>query len=215
MEFNIGYAVGAFIGLFLIYCLFLFVRGLFKSNPMDYVKIIDLEYKFKNKDYDSLNANGETLLVQAINLGAESLAMDIIKSGKIDIKKSANDGASAFFLATICDNSKIVKALLRRGEEIEPKKCGKFGSPLLWAARTGSGFLINFFLENGADINRQTTKIKYTPLMGACFTLKENAIQLLIEKGADKKIKNKEKKTALDIYVKSGGDNKRIIKLLS
>ena len=215
MEFNIGYTVGAFIALFLVYCLVLFIRGLFKSNPLDYVKIMNIEEQFKNKEYDSLNERGETLLLQAINLGAESLAIDIIKSGKIDIMKPSNEGATAFFFAVVCDNSKLVKALMKKGELVEPKKCGKFGSPLLWACRAGSIFLIDFFLDNGAKIDRQTMKIKYTALMGACFTLKEDSIVHLLEKGADKQIKNKEKNTALDIYKKSGGKNKKILKMLA
>ena len=215
MEFNIGYTVGAFIALFLVYCLVLFIRGLFKSNPLDYIKILEIEEKFKNKEYDSLNENGETLLLQAINLGAESLALDMIKSGKIDINKPSKEGATAFFFAVICDNSKLVKALMKRGEKIEPRKCGKFGSPLLWACRAGSIFLIDFFLDNGAKIDRQTMKIKYTALMGACFTLKENSIVHMLEIGADKKIKNREKQTAFDVYEKSGGKNKKILKMLA
>jgi ankyrin repeat protein len=213
-NFNIGYAVGAFVGLFLVYCLFLFVRGLFKSNPLDYVKILDLESKFKEKKYDDLDEKGESILLQAINLGAEGLALDMIKSGKIDVLKPSRDGATAFFYAVICDNSKLIKALLKKGEQVEPKKCGKFGSPLLWASRAGSDYLIDFFLERGADINRQTMKIKYTPLMGACFTLKEASVVHLIEKGADKTLKNREKNTALDVYKKSGGKSKKILKML-
>jgi ankyrin repeat protein len=214
MELNIGYAVGAFVALFLVYCLVLFIRGLFKSNPMDYVKIMNIEEKFKHKEYGYINEKGENLLLQAINLGAESLAMDIIKSGKVDIMKPSNEGATAFFLATVCDNSKLVKTLIKKGEEVEPKKCGRFGAPLLWASRAGSMFLVDFFLDNGAKLDRQTMKMKYTPLMGACFTLKEEVIVHLLAKGANKKLKSKEKKTALDIYKKSGGKNKKILKML-
>lgn len=214
MEFNIYFVLSGFITLFLIYCLVLFIKSVLKSNPLDYLKILDLESDFKKKNYKKLNKNNETILLQAIKYGAETLALDMIKTGKIDIKKTANDGTSAFFYAVICNNFKLVKALLNAGEEIEPKKCGKFGSPLLWAARSGSIEMIDYFLENKADINRQTTGAKYTPLMGACFTVKDGAILHLLKQGADEKIRNKEKKTAFDLYVKSGGKSKRVKKAL-
>jgi len=214
MEFNIGWAVGAFIALFLVYCLFLFVRGLFKSSPMDYFRFINLENKFKNHEYDYMNEKGENILMQAIHIGSETLALDIIKSGKVDIFNAANDGSTAFFLAVICDNIKLVKALVKAGEKIEPKKCGKFGSPLLWACRAGSIELIDYFLNHGAKVNRQVMRIKYSPLMGACFTLKDEAILHMLEKGADKNLKSKDKKIAKDIYINSGGKNKKILNVL-
>jgi len=215
MDVKIGLFIGAFVILFVIYCLFLLMRSIFKSNPLDYFKILELEADFKNKRFDKLSENGETILVQAVKLGAESLAFDIIKSGKVDVTKQATDGTSALFYAVVCKNIKLVKALLKAGEQVDPKKCGAFGSPLLWASRAGSIEVINLFLEKGADINRQTTKAKYNALMGACFTLKETAISHLLSMNADKKLKNREKQTALDVYKKSGGKNNKIIEQLS
>jgi ankyrin repeat protein len=191
------------------------VRGLLKSNPGEYIKILDLESDFKEKHFHKLDHRGYTLLMQAIELGAETLSLDMIKSKKMDVFKVAPNGVNAFFLAVFSGNLKIVEALVKCGEEVEPKKCGKYGAPLLWAAKAGNIELIDYFLKNGADINKQTMKIKDTALISACLFLKNDAIFHLIEKGADKTIRNKAKLTAKDIYINNGGKNKKVIKLLS
>ena len=49
MEFNVGIVIGIFVALFIIYCLYLAVIGLFKSNPTDYLEIVKLEKEFKTK----------------------------------------------------------------------------------------------------------------------------------------------------------------------
>lgn len=170
-----------------------------------YVK--DIKRKIKNSEFDSEDSLGNSLLLQAIRIGNLSLALKIIKSQKVDISKKAKDETTALFYAIICKNLRLVKALLKYGEEIEPKECSKLGSPLLWASRAGANNIVSFLIKNGANINRQTTPMEYTPLMGACFTLKERTISQLVKLGADISIKNKEELTALNIYKRSGGKN--------
>jgi ankyrin repeat protein len=67
-------------------------------------------------------------------------------------------------------------------------------------------------LEAGADPNHGSGK--YTPLMNAASWVRYDAVQLLLERGADPLLKNERGQTALEVVGRAGGREKTVIDLL-
>ncbi len=76
---------------------------------------------------------------------------------------------------------------------------GRFGrTSLSTASKIGDISLLNFFIENGANINHRDTN-DHTPLMLSLLNCEPEASQFLILKGADKGIVSSFGETALSI----------------
>ncbi|HCJ12379.1 MAG: hypothetical protein A2Y14_03230 [Verrucomicrobia bacterium GWF2_51_19] len=123
-----------------------------------------------------------------------------------------DDSFKATFLivATTVNDCETVKALLQKGfdpnavwtTDTYPKV---EASPLQTASKIGSIECVRVLCDDPrTDINKADGFTGWTALMYAAATNRPEIIRLLLEKGADKSLKNKDGQTALDLAKKSG-----------
>ena len=115
----------------------------------------------------------------------------------------------------------VVDYLLSKGADINAKS-SEGHTPLMRAAMNACPELCEYFIHKGADVNAQSDK-GYTALMfasgkisGPCVWESHDedlmTIEILLKRGADKKIKSNAKRTALSYATSS--ENSRAIELL-
>lgn len=111
----------------------------------------------------------------------------------------ATDGTS-LCLAAMEASSARVATLLSKGLPVDSED--KYGhTALMRAAEYGRGSTVSLLLEKGAEVNYQSSVDGFTALMmAAAYGLngKEDMVSLLLSKGANPELKNKEGNTALD-----------------
>ena len=93
----------------------------------------------------------------------------------------------------------FVKLLIERGADVNAKDANG-NMPLNYAAQFDNLEVISLLLDKGANINAQN-KFGITPLMHAD---KVNTVKFLLDKGADKNIKDNQDQTAAQRAFKSG-----------
>ena len=87
-------------------------------------------------------------------------------------------------LAANQGSQEICDSLLRRGVAVDPvDKAETWGSPLVAAAASGQGHILELLLENGADVNRIPSRGDYESALAACWNCK--AAGILLRHGAD------------------------------
>ena len=104
-----------------------------------------------------------------------------------DINKVNANGESPIVLAAWRGNLPAVKWLLERGARINAPD-GQW-SALHYAVFAGHGEVVNYLMEQGANIDARTTNGS-SVLMMAVYEGREALARLLIEKGADRSVKN-------------------------
>ena len=109
-------------------------------------------------------------------------------------------------LACSKGDMEAAEIFLSKGADIEKRdKVGR--TPLHFAAANGSNpDLIEMLVSRGADVNAQSDGGD-TPLMKAITFVKPEAVQTLIDKGADPEIHNKNGRDSIDL-AKSSRDTK-------
>lgn len=78
-------------------------------------------------------------------------------------------------------------------------------TPLHVAAKKGNALMVGLLLNHRADINALTDDEEQTALQIAAIWGRKEVVELLLERGADRQIKNKFKKTASQL-AKANGD---------
>uniref|UniRef100_A0A1X7UF55 Uncharacterized protein n=1 Tax=Amphimedon queenslandica TaxID=400682 RepID=A0A1X7UF55_AMPQE len=90
------------------------------------------------------------------------------------------------------------KTKLRRGAHDE-------GTPLHYAARSGSETIVTILVKNGADVNAKN-KVQETPLHYAAGSGSETIVTILVKNGADVNAMDKVQKTPLHYAARSGSE---------
>jgi ankyrin repeat protein len=141
---------------------------------------------------------------------------DVNIPGRMDSKMTDQ---TVLYLAIARSDEAIVKRLIDRGAN--PNIADGAGSlPLVEAVvdSDANANIVKMLLENGAEVNKTETENGAPALIFAAqnkeisSNLRKTIVEMLIEKGADKKIKEKGGKTALD-WAKEK-NNSEIIDLL-
>jgi len=159
-------------------------------------------------DPNMLRADGTSILSHIVVYKPNTeLLLTLLKAGaKPDA--GADKGPTALFNLSDQNPSDrqlaLAKILLDYGADVSLKPDNK-PSPLMWAARQGNLELVKLFLETGPDVNDMTS-YKHSPLMFAVSGARHvkgrphaEIISLLIERGADVHVKNKQGETLRDI----------------
>ncbi|MFA5999313.1 MAG: ankyrin repeat domain-containing protein [Candidatus Babeliales bacterium] len=103
-----------------------------------------------------------------------------------------------FFSAVKSGNLEIVKQLITKGVDINAIDSN--GAFALFLAHD-SAEMVQFLINNGADVNMQSLKTNFTALMGAALMGKYEIAKMLLASGADVHMKNSDGRTALYLSI--------------
>jgi len=151
-------------------------------------------------DINKVNDEGETALDKASENGHAEIVKMLLGHSDIDITK-----ADALFLASFNGHSEIVNLLLGRAD-IDVNKESIAGSPLMIAAFIGNIEIVKLLLERAdIEVNNNDDSEGWTPLHAACNSkwtdvsgeISFQMALLLIEKGANEKLKDIDGDSAL------------------
>ena len=148
----------------------------------------------KGMDANSVEGNrGETMLMLALRENSMSVFDQLLKADDIKLEARAINGDTALMLACFLGNTEAVKKLIAAGAEINQPGW----APLHYAAAKGNTEIIALLLEHFAYIDTESPN-KTTPLMMAVHSGNLDAVSLLLQEGADPRLKNMQGMTALN-----------------
>lgn len=154
------------------------------------------------------DAKGRTALTLAIHQQSEKAIPILLQSRKTDINALNGAGESPLMLAIVTGQDDLARQLINQGAAIN-----KHGwAPLHYAATKGNVEIMRLLLDKDAFIDTESPN-RTTPLMMAAqYSGNEQAVQFLLEQGADPWAKNQLGMTAMDFAQR--GNNKGIIQAI-
>ena len=169
------------------------IRSMLKSEP-----------QLVNSCWDWGKGDFETGLGGAAHMGRRNIAELLLEHGaRLDV-----------FAATMLGMSGVVRAVLEAMPNIHSVR-GPHGIPLLSHAVAGgdqSFELVEFLIKRGATVNTQSNN-GTTPLMQAAAAGHVDAVKLLLERGADRNLRDAKGNRAIDRAKKR--DRAAVVSLLS
>ena len=149
-------------------------------------------------DPNTLNDKGETGLTQAFKLDSFRAAQGLINTPSVNVNLPNSKGETPLMMAAIKGQVDLAKALIARGADVNRQGW----TPLHYAVSTpsedGSDLkMLALLLDKHAYIDAASPN-GTTPLMLAAQYGTRSAVQMLIEQGADAKLKNQQGLTAID-----------------
>lgn len=151
-------------------------------------------------DPNTRDPKGQVGLTIALQNGANKAFAALLASRRVNVEARNAQDESPLMIAAIKGNVDAVKALIAR--EADVNKTG--WAPLHYAASAGSpqhALIIALLLENHAYIDAASPN-GTTPLMMAAHYGSIEAVQLLLEEGADPTLKNQLGLTATDFALR-------------
>lgn len=129
-------------------------------------------------------------LMSAVSVGDLAIVEELLKAGA-DINRGDNTSTTPLMLAVFEHWEDIVNLLLETGR-IEINKKSKDGATALHVAIVANApkGIIRKLIDAKADINIQSTREGYTPLMTASFRGHPVAVDMLLEAGANTEVKD-------------------------
>lgn len=158
---------------------------------------------------------GDRPIFHAVRSGHPGIVNILLERGA-DPNVSLDDATNTPLNAAVEDRDpEIVRALVDGKADVNYKMRGAvtvLHNACLEKSSPSVTEIIRLLIDSGADVNA-VTHFGDTPLMNAAQSGNTDAVKLLLEHGADAKMKNIRNKTALDIAVSSGA-GPEIISLL-
>jgi ankyrin repeat protein len=148
--------------------------------------------------------SGETGLILALREGAPRVAGILLANPAIELELNAPNGNTALMMAAFKHNVPAVQALLAKGAIVNRPGW----TALHFAAASGDDEITGILLDRSAYIDAEAPA-KFTPLMIAAREGHESTVRLLLEAGADARLKNSESLTAAQIAERA--DRPRIV----
>ena len=116
----------------------------------------------------------------------------------------ADDGHTPLGLAAFFAGGSTVRLLLERGADVGAAARNDMKvQPLHAAVASRNAEAVTLLLERGADVNARQ-QVGYTPLMGAAAAGREDFVDQLLAKGADRTVATDDGKTAATIAREHG-----------
>lgn len=155
-------------------------------------------------DVNAIEKASETPLHWAAERGHEKTAKLLLEKGASPEAKGGAYGESPLHSAAWGGHFEAARALLDNGASVNVKTWhGE--TPLHWAcAGKGDRRTLKLLIEKGASLAPATVERGETPLHTAARFDRPEAAEILIENGADMKLKDKDGRTSLGAAEKSG-----------
>jgi len=144
-----------------------------------------------------LDSKGELMLNLAIKDKSNDVIAFLLTNQATDVDISNKFGETPLMIASIDGNLPVVKTLVSSRKAM----LDHIGwTPLHYACSRGHLEVAQFLLANGAIVDSMSPG-NTTPLMMAVQSGNEQLVKLLLDKGADIKVRNTNGLTAIDIAV--------------
>lgn len=147
----------------------------------------------KGFDANTTDPKSQTGLYLALKEPSPKAALALMDWPKTDVNKLNHQGESALMLAALKGQLELAEKLISKGADVN--KTG--WTPLHYAASGSQLKMISLMLENNAYIDAESPN-GTTPLMMAAMYGSQAAVVLLLQEGADPKLKNQQGLTALN-----------------
>jgi len=144
---------------------------------------------------NTVDAKGTPMLVLAIWDKSNNVISYLISNKSTDVDLSNKSGETPLMIASINGDMPVVKSLVEQRQA----QINHIGwTPLHYAASKGQIEVAEYLIVKGAIID-SPSQSNTTPLMMAVISGNESLIKLLLDKGANLKLKNDQGFTAIDI----------------
>lgn len=171
------------------------------SSYVDFFRAVNVDNAGKvaellNRGFDpnTLSESGQVALYLAMREDCPNVAEVLLASPALKIDAANAVGETALMMAALNGRLDWAKKLLDRGAQVH--KPG--WSPVHYAASGPSTELLALLLDRGADLNARAPNGS-TPLMMAARYGTEDSVNLLLRRGADKKLLNDRNLSAADL----------------
>lgn len=149
----------------------------------------------KGANPNSVDANGNPMLILAIKDNSANVIDLLINDPKIDVDLSNKSGETPLMIASIQGNLPLVKTLVLKKKAM----VDHIGwTPLHYACTKGHLEVAQFLIANGATVDSLSLN-NTTPLMMAVQSGNEQLVKLLLDQGADLQLRNALGLSAIDI----------------
>lgn len=145
------------------------------------------------QDPNARDERGTPMLVMALQEGALNAAQQLLQSPRLQPEARNASDESPLMMAALKGHTELVQALIAKGGDVN--KTG--WTPLHYAASGGQVPVIQQLLQAHAYIDAASPNGS-TPLMMAAMYGSEEAVQLLLDEGADPNLRNQLGLSALD-----------------
>jgi ankyrin repeat protein len=149
----------------------------------------------KGVNPNSVDANGNPMLILAIKDRSNNVIELLLKDPKIDVDLSNKSGETPLMIASIDGNLPLAKTLVLQNKALLDHISW---TPLHYACAKGHIDVAQFLIANGATVDSLSLG-NTTPLMMAVQSGNEQLVKLLLDKGADLQLRNAQGLTAIDI----------------
>lgn len=153
---------------------------------------------------------GETGLMHGVMRGNNGIVQILLDEGA-NIHEKNNLGCDLMMLAGYNGRVNSARLFLDKGADLDEQNHIQGATALSYAAEYGHKNMIEFLLENKANVNVRTHQNE-TPLMFASWKGHNEIVSLLLENGADVNAESNKGKTALMIAAECG--RTKAVKLL-
>lgn len=136
---------------------------------------------------------GHTGLMIAMHEGSMGVFNVLVNAPGVDLNKRAENGNTALMLAVWKTNVPAVKALLDKGVQVNQSGW----TALHYAASVGNEEIVGLLLEKKATVDSPAPN-KTTPLMMAARSGHDKTAKILLDHGADVRLRNEWDMNAID-----------------
>jgi len=146
---------------------------------------------------NTVDSKGNPMLILAIWDKSNDVITYLISNKSTDVDLSNKSGETPLMIASINGNMPVVKSLVEQRQA----QINHIGwTPLHYAASRGQMEVAEYLILKGATID-SLSQSNTTPLMMAVISGNESLIKLLLDKGANLKLRNDQGFTAIDIAI--------------
>jgi ankyrin repeat protein len=177
-----------------------------KAGQIDIVNVL----LAKRIDINAIDRNGRTALIHATGEGAIPVMLSLLAKGA-DPNARDNDGKTALIYAVGENRHEVVRALLDQQADVNTRDSEGM-TPLIYAVEVGNRRVVRSLLDNHADVNAAQDVTGDTSLMYAAAKGDQEAVNLLLQAGANSSARNASGVTALRLATENGQDE--IVRLL-
>jgi ankyrin repeat protein len=153
----------------------------------------------KGVDPNLTDSRGRTALFTAVREGSQQALESLLAAPQTEVNALNADGETPLMLAAIRGALPAAKALVKRGAAVNRKGW----TPLHYACSGPDNGVAAFLIAEGAELNARSEN-GTTPLMMAARYGSEDAVRMLLERGADATLRNERDLDAADFAQLAG-----------